>query len=265
MKDKNPITEDGWGELSRLTAARIALGRAGSSLPSRETLRFALAHAQARDAVHTPLDVAALAGELAADGHRVVGIHSAASSRAEYLQRPDLGRRLDEASRARLQAEADKGCDLLILIGDGLSSRAPALHAAALLRELLPRVRELGLNVGPLLIAREARVALGDEAGEIMQAKMTAMLIGERPGLSSPDSLGLYLTAAPRAGRSDAERNCVSNVRPDGLPYPLAAFKLAWLINAALRQPTGVALKDGSATDPRWAALLTRQACLVKD
>lgn len=265
MKEKqNPITEDGWSELSRLTAARIALGRAGSSLPCRETLRFALAHAQARDAVHTPLDAAALAGELAADGHRAIDIRSAAGSRAEYLQRPDLGRRLDEASRARLLAETGKGCDLLILIADGLSSRAPALHAAPLLRELLPRVREMGLSVGPLLIAREARVALGDEAGEIMGARMTAMLIGERPGLSSPDSLGLYLTAAPHAGRSDAERNCISNVRPDGLPYPLAAFKLAWLIDAALRQATGVGLKDGSAADPRWAALLARQACLAK-
>ncbi|VEB41249.1 Ethanolamine ammonia-lyase light chain [Chromobacterium violaceum] len=107
-------------------------------------------------------------------------------------------------------------------------------------------------------------MALGDEAGEIMGARMTAMLIGERPGLSSPDSVGLYLTAAPRAGRSDAERNCISNVRPDGLPYPLAAFKLAWLIDAALRQPTGVALKDGSAADPRWAALLARQTGLIK-
>ncbi|AUH52251.1 ethanolamine ammonia-lyase [Chromobacterium sp. ATCC 53434] len=257
------ITEDGWSELSRLTAARIALGRAGNSLPCRETLRFALAHAQARDAVHTPLDAAALAAELEADGLRTVEIHSAAGSRAEYLQRPDLGRRLDEASRERLLAESGKGCDLLIIVADGLSSRAAAQHAAPLLRELAPRLREMGLTVGPVLIAREARVALGDEAGEALQAKMTAMLIGERPGLSSPDSLGLYLTASPRVGRSDAERNCVSNVRPDGLPYPLAAFKLAWLMAAARRQPTGVGLKDGSVADPRWAALLAGQAALA--
>ncbi|OHX14125.1 ethanolamine ammonia-lyase [Chromobacterium sphagni] len=262
--DKHIVTEDGWSEFSSLTAARIALGRAGSSLPSRETLRFALAHAQARDAVHTPLDDAELARQLQADGHRVLLVHSAAVNRAEYLQRPDLGRRLDAVSRERLLAETRKGCDLLLVLADGLSSRAAAQHARPLLMELLPRLKEMDLQIGPLLLAREARVALADEAGECLEAKMTVMLIGERPGLSSPDSLGLYLTGAPRVGRSDAERNCISNVRPDGLPYPLAAFKLAWLIAAARGAQTGIALKDNSADDPGWAALLARQARLAQ-
>ncbi len=252
------ITEDSWQALGQHTVARIALGRAGASLPTRETLRFALAHAQARDAVHTPLDSAALAATLTQAGHRVLQVQSAAANRAQYLQRPDLGRRLHPDSRAQLLAQQGGGCDVLFVVGDGLSSLATASHAAPLLAATLPYLAEAGLHVGPVVIASQARVALADEAGECLQARLVVMLLGERPGLSSPDSLGVYLTSAPKVGRMDSERNCISNVRPAGLPYPLAAFKLAWLIRAALQQGSGVALKDGSAAEPGWAALLAR-------
>ncbi|WP_174873772.1 ethanolamine ammonia-lyase subunit EutC [Vogesella oryzae] len=249
------ITEDNWHELSRHTVARIALGRVGSSLPTRETLRFALAHAQARDAVHTPLDAQTLAATLLAAGHQVIHVHSAASSRAEYLQRPDRGRRLHPVSRTALLAAAGAPCDVLFVIGDGLSSRAVASHAAALIAAICPLLQAQQLSIGPVVIASEARVALGDEIGECLQATLVVMLIGERPGLSSPDSMGIYLTSAPRVGRMDSERNCISNVRPEGLPYPLAAYKLNWLIRAARQQGSGVALKDGSAAEPGWQAL----------
>ncbi len=250
------ITEDSWQALGQHTVARIALGRAGASLPTRETLRFALAHAQARDAVHTPLDGNALAATLQQAGHGVLQVQSAAANRAQYLQRPDLGRRLHADSRTQLLAQQSDGCDVLFVVGDGLSSLATASHAAPLLAATLPYLAGAGLSVGPVVIASQARVALADEAGECLRTRLVVMLIGERPGLSSPDSLGVYLTSAPKVGRMDSERNCISNVRPAGLPYPLAAFKLAWLIRAALQQGSGVALKDGSAADPGWAALL---------
>lgn len=258
------ITEDNWQALSQHTVARIALGRAGASLPTRETLRFALAHAQARDAVHTPLDSTALATTLTQAGHRVLQVQSAAANRAQYLQRPDLGRRLHPDSRTQLLAQQTDGCDVLFVVGDGLSSLATGSHAGPLLAATLPYLHEAGLAVGPVVIASQARVALADEAGECLQARLVVMLLGERPGLSSPDSLGVYLTSAPKVGRMDSERNCISNVRPAGLPYRLAAFKLAWLIRAALQQGSGVALKDGSAAEPGWAALLagTRTSAL---
>jgi ethanolamine ammonia-lyase small subunit len=254
------ITEDSWQELASHTVARIALGRVGASLPTRETLRFALAHAQARDAVHTALDQASLMTQLQTLGLPVLSVRSAAASRAAYLQRPDQGRRLHPDSRASLLAETVPACDVLFVIGDGLSARAVASHALPLIAATLPLLQEQGLRVGPVVLASEARVALADEVGECLQAAMVVMLIGERPGLSSPDSLGVYLTSAPRSGRMDSERNCISNVRPQGLPYPLAAYKLAWLIRAGRSGGTGVALKDGSAGEQGWLDLQTRLA-----
>jgi len=237
---------DSWAALTGLTAARIALGRAGASQPTEAVLRFDVAHALARDAVHTPLNLAALAERWQAmQGETAVIVHSRAGDRHSYLQRPDLGRRLDEGSATRLAALAAGGIDLAIVVADGLSATGVAAHALDLLGELLPRLR--GLSRAPLVLAGQGRVALGDEIGALLKARLVLVLLGERPGLSSPDSLGAYLTFAPRPGRLDAERNCVSNIRPAGLPLPLAAARLAWLIDAALnRRLTGVRLKDES-------------------
>ena len=196
--------------------------------------------------MHLPLDVAALANELVALGYAPQLVHSAAPDRAAYLRRPDWGRRLDEASRQALTADASvRGNKLAIVIGDGLSSLAVARHTRPLLEALRGHIPDLASM--PLVIARQARVALGDEIGALLGAEQVIVLIGERPGLSSPDSLGIYLTHGPRPGLTDAERNCISNVRPEGLDYANAARKLAYLINGARRLgASGVALKDDS-------------------
>ena len=237
---------DSWSPLRRFTAARIALGRAGVSLPTEALLEFGLAHARARDAVHLPLDREALLRDLGAAGFEPLLVHSAAGDRASYLCRPDLGRRLDRSSRERLlQGTGQSPPDLVFVIADGLSSLAVAAHALPLLREVLPRLP--GWRVGPVVVAEQSRVALGDEIGEILQAGQVVMLIGERPGLSSPDSLGIYLTYAPRVGCSGAQRNCISNVRPEGLDYATAAHKLVHLLSSARRlKYSGVNLKDES-------------------
>lgn len=244
------ITRDPWLDLARRTPARIALGRAGVSLPTDEVLRFALAHAQARDAVHAALDAGRMTAELEQLGLPVVAVNSAAADRAVYLRRPDLGRRLSPESRQALtEAALVEACDLAIVVADGLSATAIHAQATALLRAFLPWVRRYGWRLGPVVLAHQARVALGDEVGAILEARAVAVLIGERPGLSAPDSLGVYLTHAPRAGRTDAERNCISNIRPDGLGFDLAANKLAWLLDRALTlRLTGVNLKDESDT-----------------
>jgi ethanolamine ammonia-lyase small subunit len=240
------VSANRWDTLRRFTDARIALGRAGSSVPTQPLLAFTLAHAQARDAVHRPLDVDGLQGELSAKGYDSIAVHSAASTRDVYLRRPDLGRTLSDESATRLDAQA-KEADLVFVIADGLSSNAAAMHAIPLLERTIARLHEW--RIGPIVVAREARVALGDGIGAILKARIVAMLIGERPGLSSPASLGVYLTYDPAQGRSDAERNCISNVRPEGLAYDAAAFKLAYLLNEARsRKLTGVGLKDESAT-----------------
>ena len=252
---------DPWTELRAHTAARIALGRSGASLPTAELLRFGVAHAQARDAVHLPFDVDSVRAELLAQGFETLEVESAATDRATYLHRPDLGRQLSVRSRELLArcvpggkgGKGGTGCDVLCVAGDGLSALAVHRHAAALLIELRPRIEAAGLHefarlrLGPVVLARQARVALGDEIGAALQARVVVMLLGERPGLSSPDSLGAYVTWAPRVGCTDAERNCVSNIRPEGLVIPEAARKLAWLIGAAQQLGiTGVSLKDDS-------------------
>ena len=241
------IAPDPWTELRRHTAARIALGRAGHSLPTAEWLRFSLAHALARDAVHLPLDDALLAKQLSQAGFDTVRVESAAADRATFLRRPDLGRKLSPRGAGLLDALSSKAADVVVMVGDGLSARAVQAHALPLLLELRPRLEAQGQSLGPVAIALQARVALGDEVGDLLAARAVLVLIGERPGLSSPDSLGAYLTWAPQLGRADSQRNCVSNIRPEGLSFAQAARKLAWLLAAARRLgATGVDLKDES-------------------
>lgn len=233
-------------ELTRLTPARIALGRSGASLPTREVLRFGMAHALARDAVHAPFDAEDVASRLAQLGLDVIRVESAAGSREAYLRRPDLGRKLSPGSREALTARRGD-FHLTIVVAGGLSATAVHQNAVPFVAALLPSLARQGFRLAPTVVAREARVALGDEIGEALGARAVAVLIGERPGLSSPDSLGAYLTFAPRAGLTDADRNCISNIRPGGLAYEHAAFKLSWLIAEAFRRSlTGVGLKDES-------------------
>ena len=241
------LSADPWQQLKRFTRARIALGRAGSSLPTKEVLDFGMAHAMARDAVHLALDADALAATLQAAGFSACQVHSRAPDRASYLLRPDLGRRLDDASLETLQAiKPSSAVELQIVVGDGLSSLAVERHVLPLLEEIRLYM-PAEWTLAPIVIASQARVAIGDEIGAALGARMVAMLIGERPGLSSPDSLGIYLTYGPKVGRSDAERNCISNVRAEGLDYAAAARKTLWLVNEALRlKLSGVGLKDES-------------------
>ncbi len=241
---------DPWSGLGAFTPARIALGRAGAALPTRQVLELALAHACARDAVHAPFDAASMAGRIADLGYETLSVKSAAGDRNAYLQRPDLGRRLSDDSRRLLDGRPKGRSDIVFVVADGLSSAAVHAHVVPLLRALRIHIEEGGWSVGPVVLASQARVALGDEVGESLAARMAMVLVGERPGLSSPDSLGAYLTLDPVVGRSDAERNCVSNIRPAGLAYDRAAFKLAWLMREAFRRAaTGVALKDESDLD----------------
>ncbi|MFM0626143.1 ethanolamine ammonia-lyase subunit EutC [Paraburkholderia xenovorans] len=238
--EKNP-----WNALRQFTNARIALGRAGNSLPTAPLLAFNLSHAQARDAVHHPLDTDVLHEQLRAQNFKTLDVHSAAPDREHYLRRPDLGRRLSEESRVALAAVPNHSPEVIFVIGDGLSAFAASKQSIPLLQAVVPRLADW--KIGPVVVARQARVALGDEIGELLNAKLVVMLIGERPGLSSPDSLGIYLTYAPKVGCSDAQRNCISNVRPEGLDYPLAAHKLHYLLTHARRLGlTGVGLKDDS-------------------
>ena len=247
MKPVKTITPDPWAELRVHTQARVALGRSGASLPTQEVLSFGYAHALARDAVHLPFDAPALCRQLEAAGWSTLNVHSAAEDRATYLLRPDLGRSLSEDSVMALREHAaPEGVDLQLVVGDGLSSLAVSRHALALIEQIRAQA-PTHWRFGPVVVARQARVALADPVGELLGARLVAMLIGERPGLSSPDSLGIYLTWAPRRGRSDAERNCISNVRAEGLDYVQAARRLLWLCRQAQRlQLTGVQLKDRS-------------------
>lgn len=245
-----------WAALRQFTAARIALGRAGVSLPTDAHLAFQLAHAKARDAVHLALDVPALQAVLS--GHQTLALHSAAADRNIYLQRPDLGRRLDAASRQALlalkpsaQAQPAWRYDLALVVVDGLSALAIEQNAAPFLAILQRRIAAENWAIAPICIVRQGRVAVGDEVAELLGAKAVVVLIGERPGLSAPDSMGLYLTWMPRVGLTDASRNCISNVRPAGLRYEEAAYKLHYLLSQARRrQLSGVGLKDETAGDP---------------
>lgn len=238
---------DSWQDLKQYTRARIALGRVGSSLPTKEILDFGLSHAMARDAVHLPLDVDALSEAIETLGLKTMKVHSRAPDRANYLVRPDWGRRLDGKSLQSLQAaKPEMPIDFLMVVGDGLSSLAVVRHVVPFIAEIQKALPSEWV-LGDVIIASQARVAIADEIGQTLGARIVAMLIGERPGLSSPDSLGVYLTYAPTLDCSDADRNCISNVRPEGLNYSAAAKKLTWLAKEAMRlKVSGVVLKDES-------------------
>lgn len=254
MSADRPST-DRWDLLRSLTAARIGLGRAGSGIATRDHLAFQAAHALARDAVGSELDRDTLAAGVLKLGLHPCVVACAAPDQRSYLTRPDLGRRLDSASAqlltARAASQGPASPDIVFVLAGGLSASGVARNAIPLLAELASALTRADLRIGPVCILGRGRVAIGDEIGQLLDANMVAVLIGERPGLTSPDSLGAYLTLQPHPGRTDAERNCVSNIRPEGMPYAEAARRLLWLIGAArARGLTGVALKDESGTAP---------------
>ncbi|SEC97539.1 Ethanolamine ammonia-lyase light chain [Pseudomonas mohnii] len=247
--DKPPFDpHNPWLELRRLTPARIALGRTGTSMPTRAQLDFQYAHAQARDAVHLPFDHKALSSQLAERGRESILLHSAAIDRNSYLQRPDLGRKLSDESAQILRDYASAhpgGVDLAIIVADGLSALAVHRHTLPFLARLEEQIGAENWSLAPVILVEQGRVAVADEVGELLGAKMTVILIGERPGLSSPDSLGLYFTYSPKVGLTDAYRNCISNIRLEGLSYGMAAHRLLYLMREACRrQLSGVNLKD---------------------
>ena len=271
---RKSVIPNPWSALRRYTPAHVGLGRAGVSVPTTPQLAFQYAHARARDAVHDPLDVARVRTDLAALGVTTVSLRSAAADRATYLQRPDLGRELDETSHRTLDSlglpyRADR-FDVAFAVVDGLSSRAIHGHAAPLLERVLMMLPAGAgssaaagsetWSVAPLAVVEQGRVAIGDAIGEALRARLMVVLIGERPGLSSPDSLGAYVTWNPHPGRTDAERNCLSNIRPEGLGYADAAVRLVGLLREARRREvSGVALKDEHDALPHassWPAFL---------
>lgn len=238
---------DPWFALSACTSARVALGRAGGSLRTEALLDFRLSHARARDAVQSAFDADSLERDLKAHGLSVFRLATAAVDRRAFLLRPDLGRKLDDAAGRRLQSTAVTwgSRDLAIIVSDGLAAQAAARHAVATIVPLAEQLQQAGWTLFPILVAPLGRVKLQDEIGALLGARHTLMLLGERPGLGSPDSLGAYFTFEPRADRTDADRNCISNIRPEGLPPAAAARKLALLLcESARRGLSGVALKD---------------------
>ncbi|WP_460107969.1 ethanolamine ammonia-lyase subunit EutC [Pseudomonas sp. H1_F01] len=247
--DKKPVDpQNPWLNLRNLTPARIALGRTGTSLPTQAQLDFQYAHAQARDAVHLAFDHQGIRAQLSERGRESLLLHSAAADRHSYLQRPDLGRRLDDASAQILEdyaAAHPGGVDLAIVVADGLSALAVHRHTLPFLARLEEQIAADGWSASPIVLVEQGRVAVADEVAQRLGAKMSVILIGERPGLSSPDSLGLYFTYAPKVGLTDAYRNCISNVRLEGLSYGMAAHRLIYLMREACRrQLSGVNLKD---------------------
>jgi ethanolamine ammonia-lyase small subunit len=250
LPQSGPADLDPWAALRRATRARIGLGRVGDALPLSDVLDFQLAHARARDAVHAALDVAGIAQALdavpSAAALRSVPVTSAAIDRPTYLRRPDLGRQLAPSSQDALTrwGEAQpNGWDAVFVVADGLSSVGAQRHAVPLIAACLARLP--GWRIAPIVVATQARVALGDEIGEALGARICVMLIGERPGLTVSDSLGVYLTYGPKRGRRDSERNCISNIHGDGMAYDAAADLLVWLMGESrLRKLTGVELKD---------------------
>ena len=245
-------TDELWSSLRTYTQARIGLGRVGHSVPIREVLAFQYAHAIARDAVLRPVAFDELTAEFDKAGVPWVNVHSQARDRNEYLKRPDLGRRLDRASLERLHKQrSTTEYDTALVVADGLSSSAVNKHAWQVIKHILEYAQRAGWRMAPIVVARQARVALSDEVGEALGARLVAILIGERPGLSSADSLGIYVTYGPKVGNLDSARNCISNIHDAGLSEELAAYKLDFLFREALRlRLSGVRLKDttGAAT-----------------
>ncbi len=240
---------DPWIALRRFTQARIALGRSGHAIPTQALLDFQLAHAQARDAVHYPWDIHAFAGQVRDLGEQTLILDTPVSSRSEYLRRPDLGRVLTEASRTHLKNLQAGAADVALIVTNGLSSTAVERHGVPLLQAIVEGFRVRQISIAPVALVANGRVALADDIGSILAAKVAIIVVGERPGLSAADSLGLYLTFAPGPGNTDADRNCISNVRPpEGLGYADAAARLLYLTGEALRRGiSGVLLKDGMA------------------
>jgi ethanolamine ammonia-lyase small subunit len=239
------VIENPWRELRQFTPSRIALGRTGHSLPTRALLEFQLAHAQARDAVYSEYDPAFLISQLQAAGFETLQVHSRVTGRQMFLHRPDMGRRLDTFSRQLLETQNSPGYDAVFVLGDGLSANAIHRHALPVLELVAASLRQEGWKIAPVVVASESRVALGDEIGEILKAEQVAILIGERPGLSAADSLGIYLTYGPYVGRLESDRNCISNIRPEGLNYEGAAATLLYFMRLARQHKfSGVRLKD---------------------
>ena len=237
-----------WRDLRSLTAARIGLERSGASVATGPLLQFQLAHARARDAVHEEFDADKLCADLSPFGLPVLVVDSAVRERGDYLMRPDLGRKLSPDARAVLAPYAGH-YDVALVIADGLSARAVQTHAAPVIAALLPMLQAEKIRIAPLVIARNARVAIGDAIAQALGAQSVAILIGERPGLSAPDSMGAYLTWQPSPATTDADRNCISNIRPEGIGPADAALKIAHFLRAmrTLRL-SGVRLKDNSET-----------------
>lgn len=248
LQDSAQVIDNPWRFLRKFTTARIGLGRAGISQPTKHHLDFQLAHARARDAVHSKLDIEKLQHDLKVDNYETIHLRSAADSRTLYLQRPDLGRRLDDHSKQHLTA-IERGVphkyDVAFIIADGLSAFAVQEHAVNFLNIIAGKMKNEGWKIAPIAIVEQGRVAISDEIGFLLGADQAVILIGERPGLSSPDSLGIYLTFAPKVGRNDADRNCISNIRSAGQSYEGAAHKLFYLLSEARRRKlSGVNLKD---------------------
>lgn len=246
------VHQDPWAYLRQHTAARIALGRAGHSVPTHELLAFQVDHALARDAVYSELNISGLQEELTAlfrltetPTETVFVLKSQAQTRQQYLQRPDLGRKLSPVHRLEFKEGNQQRANVGFVIADGLSASAVNTHAVPVLEKLVPALLDLGLSIAPFCLVEQGRVAIADEIGHLLQVEMVVILIGERPGLSSPDSMGAYLTYAPRPGLTDESRNCVSNIRPEGLDYQAAATKILYLLTEMKRrQLSGVNLKD---------------------
>jgi ethanolamine ammonia-lyase small subunit len=237
---------DPWVALRRFTQARIALGRAGHAVPTQVLLEFQLAHAEARDAVHFPWNIDAFAGRLQGLGEEVLILETPVRSRDEYLRRPDLGRVLNDESRTRLSNLNAAEADVALIVTNGLSSTAVERHGIPLLQAIMRVYRARQIRVAPVSLVANGRVALSDDIGGVLAARVAVIVVGERPGLSAADSLGIYLTYAPQPGNTDAARNCISNIRPpEGLGYEAAAAKLLYLTEEAMRRGiSGVALKD---------------------
>lgn len=242
---KIAVPQDAWASLKAFTAARIALGKTGTALPLKASLDFKLAHAHARDAVYSLLNKELLIESLKGMNHPFFVLHSKAVSRQKYLQRPDLGRQLHQEAAKQLKEFDSPGFDIAVTISDGLSATAVNDHAIALLQQLLPLLSAGNFTIAPVCIVDQGRVAISDETGSLLKASISLILIGERPGLSSHDSLGVYLTYEPAAGTTDERRNCISNIRPEGMPMDHAAEKIFYLVKESLRlKLSGVQLKD---------------------
>ena len=235
--------KDTWHLLTQYTNARIALGRAGTSLPTHEILQLRMAHSQAKDAIRSELDTIGLTEAFSTIGLNTVCVKSQVIDRNDYLRNPNKGRVLDSQSKAAIEVLTREKVDLCIVVADGLSANAVNSYALQLIHLLLPQIKDITLS--PIVIAKHSRVALSDSIGELFNARIALILIGERPGLSSPNSMGAYLTYQPKTGNTDEKRNCVSNIHPEGLTCEAASAKLAYLLHQMLiKQISGVQLKD---------------------